>query len=48
MIDIEYYTFLFKSLMSFLKDPKGDMPWDEEENAKDVVHLKDENVIIAT
>jgi len=33
-------------LISFLKDPKGDMPWDEEENSKDIVHLKDENVII--
>jgi len=28
-----------KSIVNFLKDPKGDLPWDEDAASKDVVHL---------
>ena len=28
--------------MAFLKDPKSDGPWEEEDNAKDVIHLESE------
>jgi len=35
-----------KSLVNFLNDPKGDMPWEEEESAKDVVHLKNEDSLM--
>ncbi|ODM91354.1 Protein disulfide-isomerase A5 [Orchesella cincta] len=29
------------SLVNFMRDPTGDLPWDEDETAKDVVHLVD-------
>jgi protein disulfide isomerase family A protein 5 len=32
-------------MITFLKDPTGDLPWDEEENSKDVVHLKSESAV---
>uniref|UniRef100_H2Z5S1 Thioredoxin domain-containing protein n=1 Tax=Ciona savignyi TaxID=51511 RepID=H2Z5S1_CIOSA len=34
--------FSVKSLLAFLKDPKSDGPWEEEEGAQDVVHLESE------
>jgi thiol-disulfide isomerase/thioredoxin len=37
--------FSVKSLHAFLKNPTGDGPWDEEDSAKDVVHLSSENQI---
>ena len=42
----EIEMFFFQSFINFLKDPKGDMPWEEDETAKDVAHLNDEAVII--
>ncbi|XP_033107441.1 protein disulfide-isomerase A5-like [Anneissia japonica] len=30
---------VFKSLVNFMRDPTGDAPWDEDENAADVMHL---------
>ena len=34
-----------KSLLNFLKDPAGDLPWNEVESAKDVLHLPNEKVL---
>ncbi len=31
-----------KSLYNFLLDPTGDLPWEEEETAQDVIHISDE------
>ena len=33
-----------KSIVSFLEDPTGDMPWDEDVTATDVVHISTPNV----
>ncbi len=33
-------------MVNFLKDPTGEVPWDEEPDAKDVVHLYSSKVII--
>ncbi|ERL92070.1 hypothetical protein D910_09392, partial [Dendroctonus ponderosae] len=30
-----------KSVTNFMKDPTGDLPWDEDDSAKDVVHIPD-------
>jgi len=32
-----------KSMVNFLKDPTGDLPWDEESTATDVHHLQNSN-----
>ena len=37
---------LFQSLYNFLLDPTGDIPWDEEPDAGDVVHIANEQVHI--
>lgn len=29
------------SIVSFMRDPTGDVPWDEDESIGDVVHLPD-------
>ncbi|CAG7822630.1 unnamed protein product, partial [Allacma fusca] len=29
------------SIVNFMKDPTGDLPWEEDETAKDVLHLPD-------
>jgi len=29
------------ALVNFMKDPTGDLPWEEDETAQDVVHLSD-------
>ena len=29
------------SMTTFLRDPTGDLPWDEDDNGKDVVHVND-------
>lgn len=29
------------SMTTFLKDPTGDLPWDEDDNGKDVNHVSD-------
>ena len=34
-----------KSLLNFMKDPAGDLPWNEVESAKDVLHLPNEKVL---
>jgi hypothetical protein len=39
--------FVKKSLINFFKDPT-EIPWEEEENAKDIVHLTTEIVTIWT
>jgi protein disulfide isomerase family A protein 5 len=36
--------FSFKSIINFLKDPTGELPWEEEESSKDVVHFNSESV----
>lgn len=33
------------SFVNFLRDPAGEIPWEEDENGKDVVHLIDSDVI---
>lgn len=32
------------SMATFLRDPSGDVPWDEDEQGVDVVHINDVNV----
>ncbi|CAK8672303.1 unnamed protein product [Clavelina lepadiformis] len=34
--------FSVKSIVGFLKNPTGDGPWEEEDSAKDVVHIESE------
>ncbi|XP_014671849.1 PREDICTED: protein disulfide-isomerase A5-like [Priapulus caudatus] len=31
----------YKSMMNFMKDPTGEMPWDEDETAQSVLHIED-------
>ncbi|KAH3868542.1 protein disulfide-isomerase A5-like [Dreissena polymorpha] len=31
-----------KSMVNFMLDPKGDLPWEEEEGAEDVIHINSE------
>ncbi len=33
-----------KSLYNFLLDPTGDLPWEEEETAQDVIHINEEKM----
>lgn len=30
----------FQSVLNFLNDPTGEMPWEEEDGAEDVKHIK--------
>ncbi|KAL1490602.1 hypothetical protein ABEB36_013267 [Hypothenemus hampei] len=34
-----------KSITNFMKDPTGDLPWEEEDSARDVVHISDPNAL---
>ncbi|GIY62789.1 protein disulfide-isomerase A5 [Caerostris extrusa] len=34
-----------QSIVNFLKDPTGDLPWEEDERAKDVLHISDANIL---
>ncbi|XP_067130609.1 protein disulfide-isomerase A5 isoform X2 [Centruroides vittatus] len=34
-----------QSMVNFLKDPSGDMPWEEDETAKDIIHVSDANAL---
>ena len=31
-------------MLNFMNDPTGDAPWEEDTSAKNVVHVKDEQV----
>ena len=33
-----------QSMITFLRDPSGDLPWDEDEQGADVFHINDINV----
>lgn len=35
-----------QSMVAFMKDPAGDAPWEEDDQATDVVHLPDPKVNI--
>lgn len=35
-----------QSMSTFLRDPSGDIPWDEDEQGVDVVHINDVNVSV--
>ena len=35
-------------MVAFMKDPAGDAPWEEDDQATDVVHLPDPKVNIQT
>ena len=35
---------LLQSMVNFLMDPTGDIPWDEDPTAVDVVHIDTEDV----
>ena len=39
---------LFQSMLSFLKDPTGDAPWEEDTNATSVVHVNSEQVLVCS
>lgn len=32
------------SLVNFLRDPTGDIPWEEDDTSTDIVHLRDTEV----
>lgn len=32
------------SFINFLRDPTGDLPWEEDESGADVVHIRDSEV----
>lgn len=32
------------SILNFMKDPTGDLPWEEDPNGADVLHIKDAKV----
>lgn len=34
-----------QSMVNFLKDPSGDMPWEEDEHAQDIVHIPDASAL---
>lgn len=34
------------SIVNFLRDPTGDLPWEEDESGADVLHLSDSDVSI--
>ena len=36
------------SMTTFLRDPAGDLPWDEDENGSDVMHIADVGVSYLT
>lgn len=31
-------------MVNFLKDPSGDLPWEEDERGKDILHIPDAGV----
>lgn len=33
-------------MVNFLKDPSGDLPWEEDERGKDILHIPDAGVRI--
>ncbi|XP_035658614.1 dnaJ homolog subfamily C member 10-like [Branchiostoma floridae] len=35
----------YKSMMNFLRDPTGDIPWEEDPTAKDVVHVESDKAL---
>ncbi|KAI8497165.1 Protein disulfide-isomerase A5 [Branchiostoma belcheri] len=35
----------YKSMMNFLRDPTGDIPWEEDPTAKDVVHVDSDKAL---
>lgn len=34
------FVFSVSSFTAFMKDPAGDAPWEEDDAAKDVVHIQ--------
>lgn len=32
------------SMVNFMRDPSGDLPWDEDSTATDILHIPDNNV----
>ncbi|KAF7266973.1 hypothetical protein GWI33_019754 [Rhynchophorus ferrugineus] len=34
-----------KSMTNFMRDPTGDLPWEEDDSAKDVIHISDPNTL---
>uniref|UniRef100_A0A2L2Y1B4 Protein disulfide-isomerase A5 n=1 Tax=Parasteatoda tepidariorum TaxID=114398 RepID=A0A2L2Y1B4_PARTP len=37
--------YTVQSIVNFLKDPTGDLPWEEDERGKDVLHIPDANTL---
>lgn len=37
-----------QSMVNFLKDPSGDLPWEEDERGKDVLHIQDASILSKT
>ncbi|CAG9766876.1 unnamed protein product [Ceutorhynchus assimilis] len=35
-----------KSITNFMKDPTGDLPWEEDDSARDVVHIPDPSTLV--
>lgn len=40
MMYLNIHWSLFQSMVNFLLDPTGDIPWEEETGAEDVVHVE--------
>lgn len=43
ILESSCYSILFvsfQSVLNFLNDPTGEMPWEEEDGAEDVKHIK--------
>mgnify|MGYP001803424322 FL=1 len=36
-----------RSIVNFLEDPTGDLPWDEDPTAQDVLHIQSTQVLLS-
>lgn len=43
---LQFLIPVFQSMVNFLKDPSGDLPWEEDERGKDIFHIQDAGVRI--
>ena len=37
---------MLQSMISFMLDPTGDAPWEEDQSARNVVHINSEKVLV--
>jgi hypothetical protein len=41
---MNYISLFIQSMINFMLDPKGDMPWNEDALAQDILHLNNPKV----